>query len=67
MEPHVKRVLCEREELAKKCDALLIFLGSDVFLSLPKEKKYLLHEQYALMRNYLTILGKRLALESSTE
>lgn len=67
MEPHVKRVLCEREELAKKCDALLIFLGSDVFLSLPKEKKDLLHEQYALMRDYLTFLGKRLALESSTE
>lgn len=67
MEPHVKRVVCEREELAKKCDALLLFLSGDVFLSLPKEKKDLLHEQYALMRDYLNILDRRLALESRTE
>lgn len=64
MEPHVKRVLDERDELAKKCDALLIFLGGELFLSLPKEKKELMNEQYAVMRDYLTILGKRLALET---
>ncbi|AJI87064.1 hypothetical protein CH54_3784 [Yersinia rochesterensis] len=64
MEPHVKRVLDERDELAKKCDALLVFLGGEFFLSLPKEKKELMHEQYAVMRDYLTILGKRLALEN---
>lgn len=64
MEPHVKRVLDERDELAKKCDALLIFLGGELFISLPKEKKELMHEQYALMRDYLTILGKRLELET---
>jgi GTP cyclohydrolase III len=63
MQPHVKRVLDERDDLARKCDALLIFLGGDIFLSLPKEKKDLMHEQYAVMRDYLTILGKRLALE----
>ena len=63
MEPHVKRVLDERKELAKKCDALLIFLSGNLFLSLPKEKKDLMHEQYAVMRDYLTILDKRLALE----
>ena len=64
MEPHVKRVLDERKELAKKCDALLIFLSGNLFLSLPKEKKDLMHEQYAVMRDYLTILDKRLALEA---
>ncbi|HGH4406326.1 TPA: hypothetical protein ACJIVJ_000499 [Yersinia enterocolitica] len=64
MESHVKRVLDERDELAKKCDALLVFLGGEFFLSLPKEKKELMHEQYAVMRDYLTILGKRLALEN---
>ena len=64
MEPHVKRVLDERDELAKKCDALLVFLGGDLFLSLSKEKKELMYEQYAVMRDYLTILGKRLALEN---
>ncbi|MCB5324498.1 MULTISPECIES: crAss001_48 related protein [Yersinia] len=64
MEPHVKRVLDERDELAKKCDALLVFLGGEFFLSLPKEKKELMHEQYAVMRDYLAILGKRLALEN---
>ena len=64
MEPHVKRVLDERDELAKKCDALLVFLGGDLFLSLSKEKKELMYEQYAVMRDYLTFLGKRLALEN---
>lgn len=64
MEPHVKRVLDERKELAKKCDALLIFLSGNLFLSLPKEKKDLMHEQYAVMRDYLTVLDKRLALEA---
>lgn len=64
MQPHVQRVLDEREELAKKCDALLVFLGGELFLSLPKVKKDLMHEQYAVMRDYLAILGKRLALES---
>ncbi|QDI17463.1 hypothetical protein FBF86_05500 [Serratia marcescens] len=64
MEEHVKRVLNERQELAKKCDALLVFLGGDFFLSLPKAKKDLMHEQYAVMRDYLTILDRRLALEA---
>lgn len=64
MKPHVKRVLDEREELARKCDALLRFLSSDLFASLPKTKKYLMHDQYAVMRDYLTILDKRLALET---
>lgn len=64
MEPYVKRVVDERDELAKKCDALLIFFGGDLFNSLPKEKKNLMHEQYAVMRDYLDILSKRLALET---
>lgn len=64
MKEHVKRVLNEREELARKCDALLIFLGGDLFRSLPKAMKDLMHEQYAVMRDYLTILDKRLALEA---
>ena len=63
MQPHVKRVFDERNELSVKCDALLLFIGGEIFMSLPKEKKDLLNEQYAVMRDYLTILGKRLALE----
>lgn len=65
IQPHVQRVLDERDELARKCDALLAFLGGEIFLSLPKDKRDLLNEQYAIMREYLDILGKRLSLEST--
>jgi len=65
IQPHVQRVLDERDELARKCDALLVFLSGKIFLSLPKDKRDLLNEQYAVMREYLDILGKRLSLEST--
>lgn len=63
MQPHVQRMVTERTELAAKCDALLAFLSGDVFKSLPKEKKDLMHEQYAAMREYLDVLDKRISLE----
>lgn len=65
IQPHVQRVLDERDDLARKCDALLVFLGGEIFLSLPRDKRDLLNEQYAVMRDYLDILGKRLSLEST--
>ena len=63
MQPHVQRMITERTELSTKCDALLVFLSGDVFKSLPKEKKDLMHEQYAAMREYLDVLDKRISLE----
>ena len=63
MQPHVQRMVTERTELSTKCNALLVFLSGDVFKSLPKEKKDLMHEQYAAMREYLDVLDKRISLE----
>ncbi len=63
MQPHVERMHTERKELAAKCDALLAFLSRDFFKTLPKEKKDLMHDQYAAMREYLDILDKRISLE----
>lgn len=63
MLPHVQRMHDERAELATKCDALLVFLNGEFFQTLPKEKKDLLHDQYAVMRDYLHILDQRLVLE----
>ena len=63
MQPHVQRMITERTELSTKCDALLVFLSGEVFNSLPKEKKDLMHEQYAAMREYLDVLDKRISLE----
>lgn len=63
MQPHVQRMVTERTELSTKCDALLVFLSGDIFKSLPKGKKDLMHEQYAAMREYLDVLDKRIALE----
>lgn len=63
MQPHVQRMITERTELSTKCDALLVFLSGDIFKSLPKEKKDLMHEQYAAMREYLDVLDKRISLE----
>lgn len=63
MQPHVERMLVERQELATKCDALLKFMSGEVFPSLSRERRDLMADQYAAMHEYLTALSKRIALE----
>jgi hypothetical protein len=63
MVTYLERMQIERDELSTKCDALLKFMGSDVFLAMPKNKRDLMSEQYDVMRDYLLVLSKRINLE----
>lgn len=64
MHPHVERMLIELNELKGKCEALHRFMEGDVWPTLPKVKRDLMSEQYALMREYAIVLDKRIALET---
>lgn len=60
-QPHQQRVVNEKQELDDKTGKLGIFIKGDLFESLPEEDRTLLEAQYSLMRQYCTILGKRIA------
>lgn len=65
MQPHVERMAIELAELNAKCEALHKFMGGDVWPTLPKDKRDLMAEQYALMREYALVLSKRIDLETA--
>lgn len=62
MKPHEQRVIDERQELNIKWVALVAFLWSDFFKSLDTDQMNLLIEQEEVMKQYLSILDKRIAL-----
>ncbi len=62
MKPHEERVVVEKRELDEKIAKLKAFCfdpGNVVFRVLPFEDQRLLEAQFAVMRKYSDILGKR--------
>jgi len=63
-EPHITRLLEEREELLDKLEKLTIFINTNKFFKeLPGDKGLLLRLQFEPMLSYLSILDKRLEVE----
>jgi|GEM_PF-2846041 len=62
MEDYQERVIDERTQLRVKHKQLLRFISTDLFLSLPMNKRILLTNQYLVMGEYLNILGSRISL-----
>jgi hypothetical protein len=58
-----ERMKAEYDELNDRTEKLCKFFGSDIFASLPDEKKELMKEQHVAMVKYLDTLGKRCQLE----
>lgn len=59
---HEQRVQEERDALNVKIEALEAFIGTPTYHGLTHAHQYLLRRQLLAMREYLDILGARLAL-----
>lgn len=57
--PHVQRMVAEQAELDRKVGKLSAFLATQTFEALPEIDRELLRKQYAAMRQYSKVLGKR--------
>ena len=60
-----ERLLREAQELAKKLNALNVFMSTEAFVDLDRLNKDLLYTQSRLMNEYLQVLGHRLDLLGS--
>jgi hypothetical protein len=60
--PHQTRVLNERADLAEKIERLDSFLKCETFQTIGLNDQLLLKEQRYHMREYLSILDRRIAL-----
>ena len=58
-----ERMKAEYDELKERIEKLNAFFGTDLFASLPDEKKQLMQEQHVAMVKYLYTLGRRCQLE----
>lgn len=64
MQPHVERMVTEREELSEKVTKLEEFiLHNPVYGNLPECKQVLLQKQFEAMVTYEEILTERISLE----
>jgi hypothetical protein len=61
MEPFQERVIEEKAELDKKCEALRQFLNSEGYRNLPLEERQRLRDQWDAMNTYSAILFERIA------
>jgi hypothetical protein len=61
MEPFQERVIEEKAELDKKCEALRRFLNSEGYRNLPLEERQRLRNQWDAMNTYSQILDERIA------
>ena len=59
---HEQRVAKERDTLNTRIEALEAFIGAPTYHSLTHAHQYLLRRQLLAMREYIDILGARLAL-----
>jgi hypothetical protein len=62
MQPHQQRVVDEKNELGVKLEALLKFLQTDLYKSLPEKEKELLYFQSQVMEDYYEVLEQRIEL-----
>jgi hypothetical protein len=60
MQPHQERVVVEKHELDEKLDKLGAFLTGKIMHTLPDDEQARLRRQYALMRDYSSILQERI-------
>ena len=60
MEDWEDRLEAEHSELCFKLEKLLMFIGGEVFDSIPTDKQNKLREQAIIMRAYSDILQERL-------
>ncbi len=64
MQPHVERMIAEREELSDKVTKLEEFiLHNSFYAGLPECKQILLQKQFEAMVTYEEILTERISLE----
>ena len=61
MQPHQQRVLEEKAELNAKLEKLKVFLAGPVFKTLEPAEQMRLIQQCAIMVDYSSVLGKRIA------
>lgn len=61
MPPYQQRVVDEKRELDTKIDALYLFLGTNMYSSLPSKERVLLNNQFNHMVSYSGILAERIA------
>lgn len=61
MQPHQQRVVIEKDELADKLTKLNLFIGGEMFNSLPSDERIRLAKQAEVMKDYLDILNARIA------
>ena len=67
IETFLDRLEVELTELSNKLDKLNKFFDTDIFKSLPKQKKALLQIQFRAMFAYSQILVERIRVEKLTE
>lgn len=63
MQPHQERVIAEKRDLDEKIAKLHAFCFTNtnaVFFALPPVDRDLLEDQYTAMKEYSTILGRRI-------
>ena len=56
----VHKLIMEAEELSEKIIRLEEFLTNDKFTTITATQQHLLEEQYDIMRDYLTVLLRRI-------
>ena len=61
MQPHQQRVVEEAAELKTKIEKLTAFINGEVFKSIDSGEQQLLALQLEVMREYVQILGYRIA------
>lgn len=67
MLPHQQRVIDEKAELDERLAKLLAFLNGDVVQTLSWPEQARLGDQCAIMAQYSSILGKRIAAFGTDE
>ncbi len=56
------RLFAERDGIQVRLDKLIVFMHDDGYTALPDEERGLLMEQAQVMRKYVDVLDRRLAL-----
>lgn len=64
MQPHQQRVIDEKTALDDKLSKLTLFIGGDIFFSLPNAEQDRLKRQSRVMDEYSGILAERIEVFS---
>jgi hypothetical protein len=61
LQPHQQRVIDEKSELDERLAKLVIFMGTELCLSLPFAERGRLKRQASAMKDYTEVLAERIA------